>query len=95
VGVLGAQAFPTFIEYQAALKAIDKAKAGSNPVADVRRSIFDKAAQIDDIKSISRARTSKSHRTMARQGSCVCLYQREIHMAGPAYLTIKYDGRSK
>ncbi len=91
LGVLGAQAFPTFMEYQSALKAIEKAKAGSNP-ADVR-TIFDKAAQIDDIKSIS----GKDLEVAQNNGRTTVsfAYTKEIHMAGPAYLLLKYNGQTK
>eukprot|EP01041_Mallomonas_annulata_P016729 gene16729-34798_t len=50
-GVVFAQVVPTYIEYIAVQKAVDKAAAGST-VAEVR-SIFDKAATIDDIRTIS------------------------------------------
>jgi hypothetical protein len=39
------------MEYQSALKAIDKAKAGA-ATRTTMRAMFDKTAQIDDIKSI-------------------------------------------
>jgi Tfp pilus assembly major pilin PilA len=91
VGVLGAQAFPTVLEYQAALKAVQKASAG-NTVAEVK-SIFDKAAQIDDINSIG-----GKDLVIAKEGDKVVVsfaYNREIHMFGPAFLLLKYVGRSK
>ena len=47
LAVLGAQAFPTVVEYQAVLKAVQKAAAGST-VPEVRQ-IFDKAAEVDNI----------------------------------------------
>ena len=50
-GVIAAQVFPTLLEFQAITKAASKAKEG-NTVPEVR-AIFDKAGQIDDIKSIS------------------------------------------
>ncbi|TAG33313.1 MAG: DUF4845 domain-containing protein [Polaromonas sp.] len=50
-GIIAAQVFPTLIEYQAITKAASKSKDGGT-VAEVR-STFDKAAQIDDIKSIT------------------------------------------
>jgi hypothetical protein len=90
-GVLAAQAFPTVVEYQAALKAIQKASAG-NSVPEVRQ-IFDKAAQIDDIKSIS-----GKDLEISKNGDKVIVkfaYNREIHMFGPAYLLLKYVGQSK
>jgi len=90
-GVVAAQVFPTVVEYQAVLKAANKAKEG-NSVADVR-SIFDKAADIDNIKSIK-----GSDLDVAKEGDKVVVsfaYNREIHLTGPAYLVLKYAGRSK
>jgi sensor histidine kinase regulating citrate/malate metabolism len=91
VGVIAAQAFPTFMEYQAILKAVNKAKEGST-VPEVK-SLFDKAAQIDDIKSIA-----GKDLTVTKNGDKVVVsfaYEREIHMFGPAYLLLKYSGQSK
>ncbi len=91
VGVLAAQAFPTVLEYQAALKAVQKASAGST-VGEVK-TIFDKAAQIDDINSIS-----GKDLVVTKEGDKVVVafaYNKEIHMFGPAYLLLKYAGRSK
>ena len=90
-GVLAAQVAPTLIEYQAITKAASKAKDGST-VAEVK-SIFDKAAQIDDIKSIA----GKDLEVSKEGGNTVVAfaYTKEIHMAGPAYLLLKYNGRSK
>lgn len=90
-GVVAAQVFPTALEFMAVQKAVQKAAAGQT-VADVR-SIFDKAAQIDDIKSIG-----SKDLDVSKEGDKVVVsfaYQREIHLAGPAYLVMKYDGRSK
>ena len=91
VGVLGAQAFPTVLEYQAALKAVQKASAG-NTVGEVK-TIFDKAAQIDDINAIS-----GKDLIVSKEGDKVVVafaYNKEIHMFGPAFLLLKYVGRSK
>jgi len=90
-GVIGAQIVPTAIEYQAILKAANKAREG-NSVAEVR-SIFDKAAAIDNISSISGKDID-----VTKEGDKIVVsfaYQREIHLAGPGYLTLKYSGRSK
>jgi hypothetical protein len=90
-GVVVAQAIPTVIEYQAVLKAVNKAKDG-NTVAEVR-SIFDKAASIDNISTISGKDievTKENNKVVVRFA-----YQREIHLAGPAYLTLKYAGQSR
>ena len=90
-GVILAQVAPTYVEFLAVQKAVDKAAAGST-VAEVR-SIFDKAAQIDDITSIS-----GKDLTVGKTGDRVVVsfaYPREIHLAGPAFLVMKYEGRSK
>ena len=90
-GVLAAQVLPTLIEFQAITKAASKATEG-NTVAEVK-SIFDKAAQIDDIKSIAGKDldvTKEGDKTVV-----AFAYTREIHMAGPAFLLLKYNGRSK
>jgi hypothetical protein len=89
--VVGAQVVPTFIEYQAIDKAVNKAREG-NTVAEAR-SIFDKAAAIDNISTISGKDIE-----VTKAGDKVVVsyaYQREIHLAGPAFLTLKYAGRSK
>ncbi|NPC56198.1 DUF4845 domain-containing protein [Caenimonas soli] len=91
LGILAAQAFPTVVEYQAILKAVQKSSSG-NTVAEVRQ-IFERAAAIDDIKSI----TGKDLE-VSKNGDQVVVkfaYNREIHMFGPAYLLLKYVGQSK
>ena len=90
-GVIAAQVFPTLIEFQAITKAASKAKEGGS-VPEVR-TIFDKAAQIDDIKSISGKDldvTKENDKTVV-----AFAYTKEIHIGGPAYLLLKYTGRSK
>jgi hypothetical protein len=55
--------------------------------------IFDKQASVDDIKTISGKDVD-----VTKEGDKVVVsfaYEREIHLAGPAYLTLKYAGRSK
>jgi hypothetical protein len=90
-GVVAAQIFPTALEFMAVQRAVDKAKEGQT-VPEVRM-IFDKAASIDDIKSVA-----GSDLAVTKEGDKVVVsfaYEREIHLAGPAYLTLKYAGRSK
>lgn len=89
--IVGAKVVPTVIEHQAILKAVEKAKAG-NTVPEVR-TIFDKAATIDDISSIS-----GKDLDVSKNGDKVVVafaYNKEIELFGPAYLLIKYTGRSK
>ena len=90
-GIIGAQVAPTFTEYQTIAKAVDKASQAGTP-AEVR-STFDKAAQIDDIKSI----TGKDLEVTKSGDKTIVsfAYNKEIHLAGPAFLLLKYAGRSK
>jgi Domain of unknown function (DUF4845) len=90
VGVVGAQVFPTFVEYQAVVKAAKKASAG-NTVPEVR-ALFERAAEVDNITSMK-----AKDLEITKDGETIVVkfaYQREIHLAGPAYLTLKYDGQS-
>ena len=89
-GIVAAQVVPTYTEYRTILKAVNKVKAASTPAE--ARSIFDKAAQIDDIKSI----TGKDLEITKEGNNTVVAfaYSKEIHLTGPAYLVMKYTGRS-
>ena len=82
---------PTLIEYQAILKAANKAKEGTT-VPEVR-AIFDRAQAIDDFKSVS-----GKDLEVKKVGEKVVVsfaYDREIHLFGPAYLLLKYRGESR
>ena len=90
IGVIGAQVIPTLIELQAIDKAVNKAKDGST-VPEVR-AIFDRSQAIDDFK------LSGKDLDVQKVGDKVVVgysYEREIHLAGPAYLTMKYKGQSR
>ena len=90
-GVVFAQVVPTYIEFMAIEKAVQKASGGST-VSEVR-TLFDKATQIDDIKSIA-----GKDLEIGKEGDRVVVsfaYTREIHLVGPAYLLMKYEGQSK
>ena len=92
VGVVVAQVAPTVVEYQTILKACNRAKDG-NTVQEVK-TIFDRAAEVDRIKAI----TSNDLEISKGAGEKVVIafkYQEEIHLFGPAYLTIKYAGQTK
>ncbi len=89
-GLIVAQVVPTVIEYQTILKAVNKAKEG-NTVPEVRM-IFERATSIDNITSI----TAKDLDVTKEDDKVVVrfAYQRELHLVGPAYLTLKYSGQS-
>lgn len=91
VGAVGMKALPTFLEYQAIVKAVDRAKV-ENTVAGVRNA-FDRSAQVDNITSIS-----GKDLTVTRENDQTVVsfsYEKEIPMAGPAWLLLKYEGRSR
>jgi FlaG/FlaF family flagellin (archaellin) len=89
MGVVAAQVIPTLIEYQAIDKAANKAKEGTT-VPEVR-AIFDRAQAIDDFKL-----SGKDLEVQKVNDKVVVsyAYEREIHLFGPAFLTMKYKGQS-
>ena len=90
-GLVGAQVFPTYLEYMAVQKAVTKSAEGDT-VAEVR-AIFDRAAAIDDIRTIT-----GRDLTVGKEGDRVVVsfeYEREIHLTGPAWLVMKYAGKSR
>jgi len=91
VGVVVAQVIPTLIEYQAITKAANRAAEGAT-VPEVR-SLFDRQQAIDDFTSVS-----GKDLDVQKVGDKVVVgfaYQREIHLFGPAFLTLKYEGKSR
>ena len=87
---IGGQSVPIFLEYIAAKKAIEKAKVETT-VPGVRAA-FDRAAAIDDIKSIK-----GSDLEVTKRGDKVVVsfkYSREIPLAGPAYLVYRFDAQT-
>ncbi|KQP03038.1 DUF4845 domain-containing protein [Pseudorhodoferax sp. Leaf265] len=89
--VVGAKIVPTVVEYQAIRKAADRAAAGTT-VAEVR-SLFDRSAAVDDISSIK-----GTDLAVSKEGEKVVVsfaYNKEIELFGPAYLLLKYQGRSR
>ena len=92
VGAVLLKAFPSIVEYQAVVKAVNKAARDGANVAEVRRS-FDKAAEIDAITSIT-----GQDLEVVKEGDNFLVsfaYDKEFHMFGPAWLTLKYRGQSR
>ena len=90
VGAVVMQTLPSVLEYQAALKAINKAK-DETTVGAVRAS-FDRYADVDNIASI-RGKDLE----VTKNGDQVVVsfaYQKEFHLFGPAWLLLKYAGTS-
>ena len=91
VGMVLVRAVPTYIEYVTIQKAVDRAATGDT-VAEIRGN-FDKAATIDQISSI----TARDLEISKVAGKVVVsfAYERDIHLFGPAYLVMRYEGSSK
>lgn len=91
VGAIALKALPSFLEYQSAVKAINKAKSETT-VAGVRAA-FDRAADIDNINTI-RGKDLE----ITKNGDEVVVsfaYDKEFPLFGPAYLLLKYKGESR
>ena len=89
-GIVIAQVVPTVIEYQAIMKACNTAKIGTS-VAEVR-TLFDKnkaTGYFDAISSKDLVIEKKADRHVVSFA-----YQKEIALAGPAYLLMKYEGKT-
>ncbi|MBN9624713.1 MAG: DUF4845 domain-containing protein [Acidovorax sp. SCN 65-28] len=90
VFAIGGQSIPIFLEYASAKKAIEKAKVEST-VPGVRAA-FDRAASIDDIRSIK-----GTDLEVTKRGDKVVVsfkYSREIPLAGPAYLVYRLEAQT-
>jgi Tfp pilus assembly protein FimT len=91
-GVIAAQVFPTVVEYQAISKAVNRVAGEGGSVGEIRAN-FGRAQAIDDFKSVN-----PKDLEITKEGEKVVVsfkYEREIHLTGPAWLTLKYAGRSK
>ncbi len=91
LAIVGAKVVPTATEYMGILKAVKKAAAESSTVPEVRAS-FDRTASVDYITSIE----GKDLEVTKNVDKVVVsfAYDKEIALAGPAYLLIKYRGSS-
>jgi hypothetical protein len=89
--VLGARVTPTVLEFRAIEAAVEKAKRGETP--DQVRTIFDRAAEVEGIRSIS-GKDLDISRDDNGKVSIKYAYDRQFSLGGPAYLLIKYAGRS-
>lgn len=92
VFAIGGQSLPIFLEYQAAQKAAQRA-ANEGGTAPEMRAVFDRAAQIDDIKTISGKDLSISN--VNDRAVVGFAYEREIPLVGPAYLVYRFKYQSK
>jgi hypothetical protein len=92
VGVVAAQVAPTYMEFQSIQTAVQRAADSGTTVGEIRAS-FDKSKAVDYFEAISGRdlEISKVNDKIVVEFA----YDKEIHLAGPAYLVLKYKGRSK
>jgi hypothetical protein len=91
LAIVGARVVPSVIEYMAITKAVKKVAADGGTVASVRAA-FDRSAAVDYISTLS-----GKDLEVTKQGEKVVVsfaYDKEISLAGPVYLLIKYSGSS-
>ena len=91
IGAVALKAFPSFLEYQSVVKAVNRAKNEVTPAGI--RAAFDRSADIDNITSIA-----GKDLEITKNGDDAVVsfaYEREFHMFGPAWLTMKYQGQSR
>ncbi|MFD1710767.1 DUF4845 domain-containing protein [Ottowia sp. GY511] len=91
LAIVGAKVVPTATEYMSIVKAVKKAAADGDTVPAVRAS-FDRTASVDYITSIE-----GKDLEVTKNGDKIVVsfaYDKEIALAGPAYLLIKYRGSS-
>lgn len=82
---------PSAIEYQAVLKAVERSRSAASPAAV--RAAFDRAAQIDDITSISGKDLDIEPSANSAPGFKVSFaYRKELPLFGPASLLLNYTG---
>lgn len=89
--VIGLQVVPAWQESLSVQHAVDQAAKAGPTVMDIRDK-FDKMAEVDYINSI----TGKELQITKVNGNVVVsyAYQKEIHLLGPAYLLLKFSGKS-
>ena len=92
VFAIGGQSLPIALEYQAAKKAALKA-ANEGGTAPEVRAAFDRAAQIDDIQTI----TGKDLEISKVNDRMVVAfeYERSLPLVGPAYLVYRFTHQTK
>ena len=92
VGLLTAKVVPTYTEYLSVMKAAQKAAESGTTVAEIRAS-FDKTRAVDYFDAVA-----GKDLVIGKVNDRVVVefaYDKEIHLAGPAYLVMKYRGKTE
>lgn len=92
--VVGMKVFPTVLEYYTVQRVVDRIAAGNPSTVPQVRQEFDKAIQVE--YSIQSLKSSDLVVSKDANDKVVIEFgwDREIDLAGPVYLLIKYRGKS-
>jgi hypothetical protein len=94
IGVVGARVFPTVLEYYTIQKAINRIAQSNPPTVPAARADFDKIRQVEySIQSIGPQDLEISKENDKVKISFA--YEKQVDLAGPVYLLIKYSGESQ
>jgi Tfp pilus assembly protein PilE len=92
LALVGMQVAPGVIEFLTIQKTVKKIASAGTTVPEIKAA-FDRFAQIDSITSIT---GQDLEITKAGEKIVVSFaYNKEVHLAGPAYLLMKYKGSSR
>ncbi|MBT9495232.1 MAG: DUF4845 domain-containing protein [Paucibacter sp.] len=93
-GVVAARVFPTVLEFYTIQTAVNRIAASNPATVPAVRADFDKAQQVEySIVSINSKDLVISKENDKLQISFA--YDKQIELAGPVFLLIKYEGRSR
>lgn len=94
VGYVAVRVLPTVNEYVTIQRAVDKIAASQPATVAEARQAFDKQKDIE--YSISSITSKDLDITKVNERVVISFaYQKEVPLMGPAFLLIKYEGRSK
>jgi hypothetical protein len=93
IGIIGMKSFPIVMENRAIAKAIVKAKAAGSTPAEIA-SAFNKAAQIDDISTIT-GNDLSFEKGKSGEMEVSFDYAKEVELAGPVSLLFRFKGSTK
>jgi type II secretory pathway pseudopilin PulG len=93
VGVIGMKSFPVFTEYRAIQKAIVKAKGAGSTPQEIASS-FNKAAQIDDISTITGSDLA-IEKGKGGEMEVSFDYAKEVELVAPVSLLFRFKGSTK
>ena len=95
LAVVAMKVFPTVLEYYTVQKVVDRIAAGNPSTVPQVRQEFERATQVEysiqSIKSGDLAISKDSNDKVVIEFA----YDKEIDLAGPVYLLIKYRGKSR